>query len=463
MYHERKKTMSVGDQTIVAVSSPPGRSRRGLIRIAGPRSGAILSELVEPRDSLSPQRVAAGWLWSPRLPVLVAWFARPHSYTGEDLAEIQLPGHPALLERLTQQAITRGARLAEAGEFTFRAFAAGKLDLTQAEGVAATIAASSDAQLQAAGMLRQGQLGRFAQAQVDALASALALVEAGIDFVDQEDVVPITPGQLAERLAQIAKPLDQMLKRSRSWQSLEALPRVVLVGPPSAGKSTLFNALLGRTRAVVHAQPGTTRDVLSEPMVLHGSGGQAIEVMLVDIAGLDVPTAALDEQVQAAARQAIGQADVVVVLQPPSTGGTRGDWQDVAGRKAKRIDVIAKVDLLEAGADLSTGLPVSAMTGQGLDALGHAIAEAIGSHASGITSEMLALQPRHEAAIRAALDAVHEARSPVLIQRAEAALARPEVIAQAMRTALDELAGLGGQMTRDDVIGRIFSTFCVGK
>ncbi len=173
----------------------------------------------------------------PPLPALLAIYQAPASYTGEYVAELQVPGHPALLERLLQQAVHAGARLAEPGEFTFRGFTAGKFDLTQAEGIAATISAVSDSQLEAAALLRNGRLGTWAHDLVDALGSALALVEAGIDFVDQEDVVPITPGDLNDRLRTIADRLDELVRHSRSWGALEALPRVVLVGPPSAGKS----------------------------------------------------------------------------------------------------------------------------------------------------------------------------------------------------------------------------------
>ena len=356
--------------TIVAISSPPGRSPRGLVRLSGPGAFDVLDWLVVVRsaegtgDSAqgtgnsalgNPHRTVPCSLRTfsaahlrpplPPLPVLIARFNAPHSYTGEDTAELQLPGNPALLDRVlraalgTGPAVPGGARLAEAGEFTFRAYLAGKLDLTEAEGIAATISAVSDAQLAAASHLREGELGRFAAAHVEELGRLLALVEAGIDFTDQEDVVPIRPRVLAAALDDVEGSLRALLDKSRSWGSVEALPRVVLVGPPSAGKSTLFNALLGRSRAVVDAMPGTTRDVLEEPMLLVAadvnpsarfaapdddsadgltsaapgvaSGG---EVLLVDIAGLDDAAAALDRDVQAAAERAIGGADLFLLL-----------------------------------------------------------------------------------------------------------------------------------------------------
>jgi len=242
--------MASAQDTIVAVSSPPGRSPRGLVRVSGPDTRSVVAQLIlnpvgDAPDSggglapcVVPWMLCRARLIDPPLPVLLAFFRGPRSYTGQDMAELQCPGHPALLDRVVHAAVASGARLAEPGEFTFRAFLAGKLDLTQAEGVAATIAATSDGQLHAAELLRRGELGRFAGGLVDQLADALALVEAGIDFVDEEGVVPIGPGDLDLRLARVERELHALLSHSRSWGALEALPRIVLVGRPSAGKST---------------------------------------------------------------------------------------------------------------------------------------------------------------------------------------------------------------------------------
>ena len=214
-------TMSAATDTIVAVSSPPGRSIRGLVRVSGPQTRDILTRLCNPKPGLEsskgrglfsdifpPRTLTACTLHLPPtvapLPAIATFVPGPRTYTGQDMAEIQCPGNPALLDRIVHAAICGGAedtRLAEPGEFTFRAFLAGKLDLTQAEGVAATIAAASDVQLHAAAaMLRRGKLGSFASTLVDQLANQLALTEAGIDFVDQDDVVPISPAAAARLL-----------------------------------------------------------------------------------------------------------------------------------------------------------------------------------------------------------------------------------------------------------------------
>lgn len=459
--------MLSGTDTIVAVSSPPGRSTRGLIRLSGDAAFDILAKLIA-APAPPPRQITAARLRDPSLPILAAVFPGPRSYTGQDIAELQLPGHPALLDRVIHAAIQHGARPAEAGEFTFRAYTAGRLDLTRAEGIAATIHAVSDGQLAAAAHLRDGELARFAGAHVETLGRLLALVEAGIDFVDQEDVVPIAPRVLAEKLAEQQAELTQLLGRSRSWGAVEALPRVVLVGPPSAGKSTLFNALLGRPRAVIDAAPGTTRDVLEEPLLLDASttnpagvsgeedsGGG--EVMLVDLAGLDVAGGDLDRDIQDRARRAITHADLALLAGPagttfPSDLGT-----------AATLRVITKSDLPAnvSHPEPSDTLRISAATGAGLDALRDAISRRLGNRAVSVRAELLALQPRHETALRHAGECLAEAQS--WIDPDAHALGDIELVAGALRTALDQLAGLGGELTPDDVIGKVFSTFCVGK
>ncbi len=395
-----------------------------------------------------------------RLPVLAASFHAPNSYTGQDLLELQCPGHPALLERVIKQCVASGARPAEPGEFTFRAYLAGRMDLTEAEGVAATITATNDAQLAAAQLLQRGELGQFAARLVADLADHLALVEAGIDFTDEEDVVPVTPRALHDVVSDALRRLNDLLARSRAWSGLDAIPQVVLVGAPSSGKSTLFNALLRQDRAVINPLPGTTRDVLREPLALTDSGGRTVQVMLVDIAGLDEPSGALDREVQAMARRAIEQAELVLRI----TDGQAhiGDTDLALPAQAAVLHVRTKCDLPGRGA-AHADHRVCALTGEGVDDLRRAIARAIGERGVSLSAETLALQPRHEAALQATRTHLREAASLLVPQVEATSLEGVELIAQALRSALDHLGSLGGQMTPDDVLGRVFATFCIGK
>jgi len=455
--------MQSSTDTIVAVSSPPGQSARGLIRISGPGVAQVLDHLLI--DAASPPReLTPVHLRSPCIPALLLRFESPASYTGDDLAELQLPGCAALLDRVLHDAINTpdlSARLAEPGEFTFRAYTAGKLDLTQAEGVGATIAAVSDSQLAAAGLLRQGKLGQTAESLVDQLGNLLALVEAGIDFTDQDDVTPIAPDLLAEKVHAIAEELDALLTRSRSWGAIEALPRVVLVGPPSAGKSTLFNALLARERAVIAPTPGTTRDALAESLRLIDREGRPVEVMLVDLAGIDdalTPSALTpDHDAQRVVNDAIKQADLLLRISDSAT-----EWVSVE-TQAPTLNVLSKCDKHAQPDALSGEIHVSAHQNIGLDALRSAIVDALADQAVSVQADLLALQPRHEQALNHAAEALHQTHDLLAPAVGTTRLPDIELLADAMRGGLDALASLGGRLTPDEVIGRVFATFCVGK
>jgi len=455
--------MSTTD-TICAISSPPGQSARGLVRLSGPATQSILVSLGV--SSSTSRRIVPVRVVLPafELPAL-SWQAQgPNTYTGEDCAEIITVGNPRLLQRIVDVCITKGARLADPGEFTFRAYTNGRLDLTQAEGVAATISAVSDAQLAAAKHLQAGELGSFAQNLVEQTATFLALVEAGIDFVDQEDVVPIAPADLLNGLNIVCDDLNQLLATSRSWSTLDGLPRVVLVGPPSAGKSTLFNALLGHERAVIDAAPGTTRDAIEEPLTIQTATGSA-EVMLVDIAGLDAAADnPLDQLGQAQAQQAIDTADLVLITGPEGCKQTEGlQFPATSLRVITKTNTPRSERQGDASASSSEPVRVSALNNQGLDILKTALANRLADRAVSLRGEQLALQPRHEQDLRHALIGIKDAISALGLSAEQSSIADVELVAGAIRRALDALAALGGKMTPDDVIGRVFATFCVGK
>ncbi len=388
------------------------------------------------------------------LPVLAAVFRAPASYTGEDSAEILFAGNPGLAERiLARLAACEGVRLAGPGEFSARAYLNERLSLEQAEGVAAVIAAQNGEQLAAATELLEGSTGREYRHWADELTTLLALVEAGIDFTDQEDVVPIAPGELARRIGALMHEMGRRVGGPGAAASDGHLPRVVLVGRPNAGKSTLFNAMLGRERAVVSSIAGTTRDVLEEELDLSGVLPGAGSVMLVDVAGLDdAVSPGIGADAQAAALGAAAKADVVVHCDPD------GRFAEISGVAAKPvIRVRTKADLPAARPD-DGDVAVCALDGWHLGVLGRAIADAsCGSRGDGLS----AVLPRHRRALLRAGESLRDAAEA--FAAADHRLGEPELVAGALRQALDAMEELVGRISPDDVIGRVFATFCVGK
>jgi len=472
--------MRLGD-TIAAPASGGGVGPRAILRVSGPATSAAIAALGAVELAAAGPGACTAVLTIPtargaaELPTLVVMFRSPRSFTGEDALELQIPGNPALVQRVMQVILAvEGVRAAAPGEFTARAFLSGKLTAEQAEGVAAVIAARSDAELESARRLVQGRTGERYRRLADELAGALALVEAGIDFTDQEDVVPITRSDLLQRLRAVEAGLKELAGPQTANESEADEPVVVLAGAPNAGKSTLFNALLGRTRAVVSDIPGTTRDAVAERLDLAARGwlpgGQGFgvgSVMLVDLAGLDEALAtrsALDEAGQAAAGLAIERADVVVLCDPAGrfdSAELRRAGDRAAARGAVVVRVRTKADLAGAcGADAEHAIAVCGLDGWNLGALARAIADAAESARPGGTSLVL---PRHRRALHGALTGVGSAVAALRQQAGGQAIQSVELVASSMRSALDELGEIAGRIGPDDIIGRVFATFCIGK
>lgn len=394
----------------------------------------------------------------------------PRSYTGEAMAELVIPGNPILIERVLARLTSQpGVREAGPGEFSARAFLGGKLTLAQAEGIAAAIAAGTERELAAAESLMLGRTGERYHGWADALATLLALVEAGIDFTDQEDVVPIPPHELKDQLEQLRTAIRTELGRESGSEQHPHLPRVVLVGPPNAGKSTLFNALLGRKRAVESPLAGTTRDALAEDLDLSGDAhapGGAGRVLLIDLPGLDAAAAGgPDLAAQAAAEAEIRRADILVVCRPADAPGSV-PWMTLhAGERGRpTIRVTTKADLprgpvcqsdADGGRDT---IDVCALDGWHIGVLRRAITDAMWAERDASTPFLL---PRHRRALAIVSERLEAAAGQ--IEPEAHALAYPETVAGELRSALDALAELTGEISPDDIIGRVFATFCVGK
>lgn len=450
--------------TIIAWSSAPaspspGAPARAIVRISGSLTHNLLARTL--RDPLPdhPGATAARFILPPhQLPCLLVLWQAPRSFTAEDAAELIIPAGEPVVRRVLEALLTAGldgVRLAGPGEFTARAFAAAKLTLEEAEGVAAAIAATTRHELAAARELMDGHAGAAYRALADDLATLAALVEAGIDFTDQEDVVPIAPAILASRLAHIDSDLAANLGAAAEHRA--GRPLAALVGPPNAGKSTLFNALLGRSRSVASPTVGTTRDVVIEPCDLDAAIGP---IDLADSAGLDErdPTGAIDLVARDRALALARRAQIVLWCDPT------GRFDDPRLRDAahgRAILVRTRADQCLTP-DASTHqpaevIPVCALDGWHLPLLKARIAHAV----SGSTTVARAVVHRHRDVLARVGESVRRARAA--IDPAARTLAQPELIASHLHAAIDAVGDLTGRIERDQVIGRVFARFCVGK
>jgi len=464
------------EDTIAAIASPPGCAVSGTIRLSGAAShqavrGALVGAVGD-RGAVTARFIHCS---DVSVPVRVAFFHSPASYTGEDAVELALPGRPALLGRALARLLkTPDVRLAHPGEFTQRAFANGKMTIEQAEGVAAMIAACGEDELLAAQRLLRGGAGADKSRLASQCADLLAAVEAGVDFADEEDVVVIGAQTLRRELEDLRQAIGVCAGGATPMKTgcETGAMRVVLAGAPNAGKSTLFNALLGRRRAVVSERPGATRDLIEETLDLADVSPLAPSCVLVDMAGLDAVFIArgdADAQAQRQAHAALASADVVVHCDP---AGVFAPLEHAAA-KAPTIRARTKADLPspprdthDSRDDRSEGddnaLALCALDGWRVDALKRAIADAC-ARARG-ASALARVAPRHALALARSAQSVNAALE-ILGGAQDDSRSAPdeELIAQRLRDALAALGEISGKTPPDDVLGRIFASFCIGK
>lgn len=444
--------------TIAAVSSAPGNAPRAMIRLSGPDSRALGRETLglELHDR-GVYRARMDLAQGTTLPLLALFYPGPHSYSGEDTLELLLAGGAHLVQRVLGQLLDDPrVELAQPGEFSARAYMNGRLGLSEAEGIALRISAHHDDALRAADRLLDGRYGAQCRAWVDEIATLLALVEAGVDFSDQDDVVPIAPADLCVRLGALREALLEQVGSRTGDRVLDEAPVVVFIGRPNAGKSALFNALLGENRAVVSDRAGTTRDALREPLDLARDVPGAGRVELVDLAGLgERAIDDLDAMAQERARDILREADAALWCDPRGRFGEGElgfDW------RIPLVRVRTKCDQPIGEPTPDVGVEVCAFDPSTLGVLRRAIADAV-SKANGTGVGVFV--PRHRRALHSAIGGIDRA-----IEQADPeapALERPELIALGLREALDALGELVGEVSPDDVIGRVFATFCVGK
>lgn len=460
--------MSAARDTIVAVASPPGAARRGIVRASGP----LAAELARRTCGLELAEVERAWRVARfddgegELPVLVAWMKGPRSLTGEDVVEFHLPGNPHLLAGALARAVALGARPAQPGEFTRRAFLAGKLDLSRAEGVLLLVSAENDAERRAGAALLLGGLARAVGAARDALADARALCEASLDF-DPADTGHVPEEELRACLARALVRIDAAAADALARPGEVGLPRVVLAGAPNAGKSALFNAFTRRTgrSAVLEALEapvaGTTRDALVANVAFEG-----VDALLVDTAGDHPPRDEIERAAQARAGELRASASVLLFVADAGSAGLDAPppFAEAAAAGARVVLAWNQLDRSEArGAPppawtaargLAAWVGVSARTGAGLAELERALAAELVRVRSGVSRELAA---RHAAGLAAARSEL--ARAGEALDSA----APLELVAEHLRSATAALDELDGATTHEDVLDRIFARFCLGK
>jgi tRNA modification GTPase len=446
---------SANIDTIVAIASAPGAGGVGLLRLSGPRAAAIATALGAP--TLRPRHAHYARLRDAQGEVIddgiVLWFPAPHSFTGEEVVELQGHGSPVLLQQLVARCIALGARQARPGEFSERAFLNGKLDLAQAEAIADLIAASDTRAARAARRSLDGVFSR----RVDAAAEQLVLlrihVEAAIDFAD-EPLDTLGGDQVRAGLGQALRALVQLRDDAERGRRLRDGLHAVLVGPPNAGKSSLLNALAGSERAIVTDIAGTTRDTLRETIRIDG-----LELTLVDTAGLREGGDAIEREGMRRAHVEMQRTDLaIIVLDARDPQAGHAAVREAIAAVPQQLWIHNKSDLLAAlpATDDPDIVHVSAATGLGLDRLHTRLRElASGSAGDSVDGEFSA-RARHVDAIVLAIGHAERAEAELVHEHLELA-------AEELRLAHDALGEITGRMSADDLLGRIFSSFCIGK
>ncbi len=471
------------DDTIVAIATPPGRGGIGVVRLAGAEAKKIALAMLRLRKDLEPGHAVFGELLQPACPnsraggridsdsagiepaipararldeVVVTYFARPHSYTTDDIIEISAHGSPVVLRHIVETAIASGARLAEPGEFTMRAFLNGRIDLTQAEAVRDLIESQTLYQAQVAAQQMEGALSKRLQPVKQKLVELIAALEAGIDFAE-DDVSVLSAEQILLRLRAVKRPLEELAGSFSYGKLVHDGLTLAIVGRPNVGKSSLFNCLVERERAIVTATPGTTRDLVTETVALGG-----IPVRLVDTAGI---RRALDEAESIGIRkamEALADADLVLVVLDASQPIAREDeevLQQVRGRPAIVAENKSDLGRFEPAALIGqlSRVPTSAVTGEGLPALRAEILRQLRGE-NGRSAEagfLTSLRQR---------DLV--AKSIAALAAAEAAIDRRiphEMLLLDLYDSLRPLDEITGTTTTEDILNLIFRTFCIGK
>jgi len=443
--------------TIAAIATPPGRGGVGIVRVSGPAVGRIAEALIGelPRPRVAVLRRFLDARGDPLDDGIALFFPAPNSFTGEDVLELHGHGGPVVQDMLLERVLELGARIAEAGEFSRRAFLNEKLDLAQAEAIADLIDSGSQQAARAALRSLEGEFSRRVHAIVEALIQLRVYVEAAMDF-PEEEIDFLSDQALEERIDALARSFSELEHDARQGCLLRDGMRVVIAGRPNAGKSSLLNRLAGYEAAIVTAVPGTTRDVLREHIHIDG-----MPLHVIDTAGLRDVSDQVEQEGIRRARVELARADRVLLVIDASVEHPDTAQSVLAGLPANVpvTMVCNKIDLLQGQPPLRPGtcseLWISAGTGEGIDALREHLKACMGYQAAG--EGTLSARRRHLDALRRARDHFHEGRRCIRQHRAA------ELMAEELRLAQRDLGEITGEFSSDDLLGRIFASFCIGK
>ena len=442
--------MSLSSDTIAAIATPPGEGAIAMVRISGPDTTAIIAGIFKSGGKVPvPRQAVFGKIHDGDEvldQVLLTTYQAPASFTGEDMAEITCHGGILLTARILETVFRSGARAAEAGEFSQRAFFNGKIDLTRAEAIMDIIRARTAPALRAAALQLEGRLGKEILTLRDAVLEVVAHIEAWIDF-PEEGIDPATGRQLLAKINAVLERTERLLSTADEGRVLREGIRVAIVGLPNAGKSSLLNRLLGMDRAIVSEVPGTTRDTIEESACLRG-----ILFRLTDTAGLRETSDPVEREGVARSGRAMENADLVLHIFDASVETPPAPLND------REILVANKSDLLAPGSKIHPGaIAVSSLTGEGFDALLDAMTSSTGAKHIVTGESLAAINARHKALLESAATALHAAAE--LVQTS----APPELAAVELRSSLDALGRIVGATDTEDILGEIFGRFCIGK
>lgn len=449
------------EDTITAIATAPGRSALGIVRISGKNCRALLPAIFIPRGGeITPFRPILGRVIIGKEQyvdeALLTFFQAPHSYTREDVAEISCHGNPLILEKVLSRIVSAGARLAMPGEFTYRAFLNGRLDLVQAEAVQDLIAAESVHQVELALQQLGGRLSSDLRKLREEMLELVALMEGNIDFSEEQHYHFIHREQASERLHKILKSIRRLIGTFERGRMIREGFNVALIGRPNVGKSSLFNALLGEDRAIVTATPGTTRDYLRESIRL-GS----FLVNLLDTAGIRESTEEIEREGIRRSREIIDRADLIVFILDGSEQLRAEDhdlWKEVGGRDC--IVVANKCDkpkYRSLDMDGNRSLRMSAITAEGLDELLDVIRARMEDRVRYQMDDSLVSNFRHKELLRTAMSELERAETAVSSGSSE------EITLVDLHSAMTAIGEITGEVTIDDLYQHIFANFCIGK